>query len=112
MNSASASYRIPPAPRAPSLNSDTSATASSPNSRIGAERSRAGAASLTVEGLLARARRRLRRVTPEQAAGEQLAGALLVDTRTSEQRAVGGTIPGALVIDRSVLEWRLDPSSV
>ena len=35
----------------------------------------------------------------------------MVDTRTAEQRAVGGSIPGALVIDRTVLEWRLDPTS-
>ena len=51
------------------------------------------------------------RLTPEQAAAEQARGALLVDTRTSEQRAAGGQIPGALVIDRTVLEWRLDPTS-
>lgn len=37
---------------------------------------------------------------------------MLVDTRTAEQRASGGSIPGALVIDRTVLEWRLDPTSV
>ena len=28
-----------------------------------------------------------------------------------EQRARHGEIPGALVIDRTVLEWRLDPTS-
>ena len=38
-------------------------------------------------------------------------GALLVDTRSAEQRARDGEIPGAHVIDRTVLEWRLDPSS-
>ena len=36
---------------------------------------------------------------------------MVVDTRTAEQRAVAGRIPGALVIDRTVLEWRLDPTS-
>jgi len=61
--------------------------------------------------LLEKARRGLGRLTPEQAADEQRAGALLVDTRTGEQRARGGSIPGALVIDRTVLEWRLDPTS-
>lgn len=61
--------------------------------------------------MLAAARERLNRVTPEQAAAEQRRGALLVDTRTAEQRASGGLIPGALVIDRTVLEWRLDPTS-
>jgi rhodanese-related sulfurtransferase len=65
----------------------------------------------TVDDLLERARRRLRRVTAKQAAREQAQGALLVDTRTSEQRASDGEIPGALVIDRTVLEWRLDPTS-
>jgi rhodanese-related sulfurtransferase len=60
---------------------------------------------------LEKARRRLRRLAPDQAAVEMAAGALLVDTRTYEQRADGGCIPGALVIDRTVLEWRLDPTS-
>jgi len=50
-------------------------------------------------------------VTAQQAAAEQDHGAMLVDTRTSEQRAVAGDIPGALCIDRTVLEWRLDPGS-
>jgi len=57
------------------------------------------------------ARRRLQRLTPQQAATEHVHGALLVDTRTSEQRIRDGEIPGALVIDRTVLEWRLDPTS-
>lgn len=64
-----------------------------------------------VDRQLARARGRFTRLTPEQAAAEQARGALLVDTRTSEQRSSGGSIPGALVIDRTVLEWRLDPTS-
>ena len=34
-----------------------------------------------------------------------------VDTRTESQRRRQGEIPGALVVDRTVLEWRLDPSS-
>lgn len=65
----------------------------------------------TIDDVLARARRRLDRLTPEQAAAELASGALLVDTRTSEQRTKGGAIPGARVIDRTVLEWRLDPTS-
>ena len=64
-----------------------------------------------VDELLERARRRLQRITPEQAAAEHAKGALLVDTRTSEQRARDGEIPGALAIDRTVVEWRLDPAS-
>jgi rhodanese-related sulfurtransferase len=65
---------------------------------------------MTVQELLDRARRRLVRVEPEQAARELAEGALLVDIRPSEQR-VQGEIPGATVIDRNVLEWRLDPAS-
>ena len=65
----------------------------------------------SVDELVDQARQRLKRLTPEQACTEHRAGALLVDTRTSEQRAAGGRIPGALEIDRTVLEWRLDPTS-
>lgn len=65
----------------------------------------------TIDKVLERARRRLARVDPKQAAAEQGKGALLVDTRTETQRAKHGEIPGALVIDRTVLEWRLDPTS-
>lgn len=36
---------------------------------------------------------------------------LLIDTRTESQRRDQGELPGAIVIDRTVLEWRLDPSS-
>lgn len=64
-----------------------------------------------VDNLLEGARARLVRLTPEEAASEQARGALLVDTRTSEQRSSGGRIPGAVVIERNVLEWRLDPAS-
>jgi rhodanese-related sulfurtransferase len=39
------------------------------------------------------------------------AGALLIDARTETQRAEAGELQGAIVIDRTVLEWRLDPSS-
>jgi rhodanese-related sulfurtransferase len=65
----------------------------------------------TIDQVLERARRRLTRVNPQQAAAEQADGALLVDTRTESQRAKQGEIPGALVIDRNVFEWRLDPTS-
>ena len=65
----------------------------------------------TIDDVLQNARRRFRRITPHEAAAEQAQGALLVDTRTSEQRARDGEIPGALVIDRTVFEWRLDPTS-
>ena len=65
----------------------------------------------SVNELLERARKRLDRVNAEEAAAEHARGALLVDTRTLEQRRHSGEIPGALVIDRTVLEWRLDPTS-
>jgi rhodanese-related sulfurtransferase len=67
---------------------------------------------LGVDGLLARARAGLDRVTPEQAAREvREDDALLVDIRPASQRAEHGAVPGALVIERNVLEWRLDPAS-
>ena len=65
-----------------------------------------------LDAMLATARASLRqRLTPEQARDEQARGALLVDTRTETQRARQGDLPGAIVIDRTVLEWRLDPTS-
>jgi rhodanese-related sulfurtransferase len=64
-----------------------------------------------IDRVLDRTRRRLRRLEPARAAAEQASGALLIDTRTESQRIAGGQIPGALVIDRTVLEWRLDPTS-
>ena len=65
----------------------------------------------SVDDLLAEARTTLRRVTPAQAARAAAEGALLVDTRPSEQRRRDGALPGALVIGRNVLEWRLDPAA-
>lgn len=53
----------------------------------------------------------MRRLTPCEAAAAAERGALLIDTRTDAQRQCQGEVPGALVIDRTVLEWRLDPSS-
>jgi len=66
----------------------------------------------TIDQMLAQARHRLVRVEPEQAAAEVARGALLVDIRTPAQRADQGEIPCAKVIDRTVLEWRLDPTSL
>ena len=61
--------------------------------------------------LLATARARLRRLTARQAAEAQARGALLIDIRTMEQRTQDGEIFGAIPIERTVLEWRLDPTS-
>jgi rhodanese-related sulfurtransferase len=64
-----------------------------------------------VDALLARARAGVRRLDPHETRAAVAEGALLVDTRTDCQRSEQGELPGALVIDRTVLEWRLDPSS-
>lgn len=64
-----------------------------------------------VDDLLARAREGWTRLSAREAYAALASGALLVDTRTAAQRARTGDLPGALVIDRTVLEWRLDPTS-
>ena len=64
-----------------------------------------------VDGLLARARSLLDRLTPREAYEEWLAGAELVDIRPAAQRAYEGEVPGALLVERNVLEWRFDPAS-
>ena len=66
---------------------------------------------MTVEDLLAAARRRLRRVEPAEARHAVREGALLLDIRSESQRAADGTVPGAAWVARNVLEWRLDPAS-
>ena len=64
-----------------------------------------------IDEVLADARGRLDRVSPEAASIAVERGALLVDTRPEWQRREEGEIPGALVIERNHLEWRLDPTS-
>ncbi|NYI04464.1 rhodanese-like domain-containing protein [Allostreptomyces psammosilenae] len=64
-----------------------------------------------VDRMLARARARITRLTPGEAADALAAGARLVDIRPAEQRAREGAFPAdTLVIERNVLEWRLDPT--
>jgi rhodanese-related sulfurtransferase len=65
---------------------------------------------MTVDDLLADARRGLQRLTPEEAARARRDGAMLVDIRPLEQRRADGDVPGAVRVDRNVLEWRLDPA--
>jgi rhodanese-related sulfurtransferase len=65
----------------------------------------------TIDDLLAAARARLSRLEPEEARVAQAGGALLVDTRSSDERRRAGVIPGSLHIPLSVLEWRLDPAA-
>lgn len=64
-----------------------------------------------VQELLDKCRADVVRLSPEETAAALVDGALLVDTRTETQRAEQGELPGAVVIDRTVLEWRLDPTS-
>ena len=65
----------------------------------------------SIDELLAEARGRIARVSPEEAAARIADGALLVDTRPVAQRAREGAVPGALIVERNVLEWRFDPLS-
>jgi rhodanese-related sulfurtransferase len=65
---------------------------------------------ITVERLLASARRRLRRLEPEAARAAMDQGAVLVDIRSDSQRAADGVVPRAHFISRNVVEWRLDPA--
>ena len=65
----------------------------------------------SIDEILAQARSRLARLTPEQAFAEFGAGATLIDIRPAAQRAAEGEVPGSVVIERNHLEWRLDPVS-
>jgi rhodanese-related sulfurtransferase len=62
-----------------------------------------------IDEILADARGRLRRVTPDRAFLEVAGGAALIDIRPAAQRAVQGEIPGSVIVERNHLEWRLDP---
>ena len=63
---------------------------------------------MTIDDLLREARGRIDRVTPEEAAREVESGAVLVDTRCSEDRQREGTIPGSVHVPRTLLEWRAE----
>ena len=67
--------------------------------------------SRTIDQILADARVRLGRLTPEQTLRAMSDGAVLVDIRPAAQRAAEGEIPGAVIVERNVLEWRFDPAS-
>jgi rhodanese-related sulfurtransferase len=64
----------------------------------------------TVDEMLAQARARLSRLSPEEAQSAGRAGALLIDIRSDSQRERDGVIPGARFIARNVFEWRCDPA--
>ena len=61
-----------------------------------------------IESMLAEARTRIVRYSPEEAA---VAGGVIVDLRSADERAREGIIPGSVHVPRSVLEWRCDPAS-
>ncbi len=67
--------------------------------------------SRTIDQVLAEARGRLDRMSPQRASRAASAGAVLVDIRPAAQRAAEGELPGALIVERNVLEWRFDPAS-
>lgn len=65
----------------------------------------------TIDEMLATARTRIVRWTPQDVVGRVRHGATIIDIRPHQQRVAEGEIPGSLVIERNVLEWRLDPTS-
>lgn len=92
---------------------DGSDSEAPPRARIETTQKRAPvhAAHTTIDAVLAAARARMERLSPEEAYRAIRGGAVLVDIRPVAQRADEGEIPDALVVERNVLEWRFDPSS-
>lgn len=62
-----------------------------------------------VSELLERARQQIERLDPEAARAEP--DVILIDTRDAHDRLREGVIPGSIWTPRSVLEWRVDPTS-
>jgi rhodanese-related sulfurtransferase len=65
----------------------------------------------SIAEVLAGARAKLHRLTPNEAHAAQQSGAVLVDIRPQHDREADGLLPGGLVVERNVLEWRFDPAS-
>jgi len=65
----------------------------------------------TIHDLLRDARSGLDRLEPEHCLTAQREGALVIDTRSSDERRREGVIPGSLHIPLSVLAWRVDPDA-
>jgi MFS family permease len=66
----------------------------------------------TADGMLAEARAQIAPRFGAVAAAEAInQGALLIDLRSHDERGRTGVVPGSVHIPRSVLEWRLDPTS-
>jgi rhodanese-related sulfurtransferase len=64
-----------------------------------------------IDEVLAAARERIRRYESAEAAAAVGEGAVIVDLRPHDERARTGIVPGSIHVPRSVLEWRVDPSS-
>ena len=65
-----------------------------------------------VDDILAAARTRIApRVAPADLDTVLASQALVVDIRPGELRRRDGPLEGAVVVERTVLEWRLDPTS-
>jgi rhodanese-related sulfurtransferase len=56
--------------------------------------------------VLAQARSRIRRYTPEEARADP--DLLLVDTRSADERERDGALPGSMHVPLSVLPWRTE----
>ena len=56
--------------------------------------------------MLAEARSRIRRYTPEEARADS--ELLLVDTRSADERERDGVIPGSIHVPLSLVPWRTD----
>jgi rhodanese-related sulfurtransferase len=65
----------------------------------------------TVNDLLAASRSRIERLEPHAVLAATREGAIVIDTRCTEQRRETGVIPGSVHVPLSVLYWRLDPAS-
>jgi rhodanese-related sulfurtransferase len=65
----------------------------------------------TLDQLLVAARARITRYEPAEALAAVENGALLIDIRSDHDRNRDGIILGSLHIPRTVLEWRLEPTS-
>jgi rhodanese-related sulfurtransferase len=63
---------------------------------------------VSLDELIDRAARSIRRYLPEEARAAAEHGALLVDIRSADVRRRDGVIPGAVHVPRTVLEWRTD----
>lgn len=71
----------------------------------------AGSGRRSLDDLLTAARVRIRHLEPQAAQQAIARGALLVDIRPACDRVRDGVVPGSVHVPRTVLEWRLDPSS-